>query len=562
MGLTDEPFDLIERLASPGALAAMGASTAGGGSSPPTPCSPELLTLFFLALWKRSNGVSRPAPSIAARIPDSVILHHSRPILWFFTARDGSLKIRSKKHMTTEAIITTMAKHAKSVSGCTTQFVTHCETSPDGVDISFQTATELPVFVSANSRPGLLQQYIDPKEERGLLCNTEIVPTWTPNVFYVERRINASRLSDPHVPLSERCSASETCRYVSTVPLVSTHTIKCLESLCQEVAMHIDSVFRCRVSSITLHVKVNAADEAVIQRCSSLRLVSGGAEGGICRSVTCSLVSGTGSHVAATSPQKNPVKHGTTRSPSPRRQVGSAMETTDEGASSQAPKSRPLEDECACRLCLRTVPDKRELLSVPQRHVLLPLSLLTAGEVAEPPFRSKSVQSRTSASPPRPVSQTPSPSPSSSKNAPPVAEADLPIPPAHVRMLHPTLTWEAYERVRDTEEFDGQLVSLCQRCSDALTNAIARMRVDSYGAAILPRFAKATKRVAPPVTAAGTPPRSDVASPPKAETASPAKPAAAPLPPINNTLVKPHAVSSPTNPSSPSPKKPYRSPYS
>ena len=74
--------------------------------------------------------------------------------------------------------------------------------------------------------------------------NTEVVSNWTPNVFYVERRLNDARLASDKVGLGDRCSVAETGQHVKTAPLVSHHTLHALEAVHKHVAGHIEAVFR------------------------------------------------------------------------------------------------------------------------------------------------------------------------------------------------------------------------------------------------------------------------------------------------------------------------------
>jgi hypothetical protein len=54
----------------------------------------DLLQLFFHLLWlKQGNG--RQHVLVGVNIPDTVIVNHSRAIHWYFTAKDGTIKMKS-----------------------------------------------------------------------------------------------------------------------------------------------------------------------------------------------------------------------------------------------------------------------------------------------------------------------------------------------------------------------------------------------------------------------------------------------------------------------------------
>ena len=263
----------------------------------------DLLPFFFHLLWRKTHqGAKANAdPVLGIHIPDTVVLHHSRVLAWYFTAKDGSIRKKSRRNLGTELLINHLKQKAKSISGCVATISESDPTSDDGYTQRFATKATVASAVSDDSS-GVLQLFIDPKEERsGAPTNQIVVANWTPNVFFLERRINSSRLDNDKIPLEDRCTTADTSHLVRIAPLVSTRTTKVLEAECVAVAQHIESVFHYRVVGLHLHFCIDADDVAWLLRCTSMRIV---ARGDLSRTITLSLGKQHASTATSSPPKK------------------------------------------------------------------------------------------------------------------------------------------------------------------------------------------------------------------------------------------------------------------
>ena len=65
----------------------------------------NLLQVFFHLLWQKGNGVSSSSSGNngavshvlkGVNIPPTITLNHSRPLNWYFTAKDGTIKMKNR----------------------------------------------------------------------------------------------------------------------------------------------------------------------------------------------------------------------------------------------------------------------------------------------------------------------------------------------------------------------------------------------------------------------------------------------------------------------------------
>jgi hypothetical protein len=467
--------------------------------------SGELLPLFFLLMWRRSNGAGPTHELRGIRIPDTVVLHHSRPIHWFFTSKDGCIRVKSKRNLTTELILEHMSKKSKrqSVSGAATQFVAHSETESDGVHISFQSIAELPSFVSGNNSGGLLQQYVDPKQDRGELCNSEIVSNWTPSVMYLERRVNekplkpsthgysaaaSSSLASPapaggaamtdeekrKQDLTDRCTASETGRFVRTQAVVSARTLRVIEEVSCNIAEHLNIVFNVQVTNLTLHIKIDKNDDPVVLRCSALRCIDPitRAPGGLAlelRSVASAMNTTS------------------TNSPSRRAQDPELMSRSSKGETStivtpHASTGNMLGARNTCVLCgehQKSAADADEyrpplaLCHVARRHLLLPLSVMDYFHHQEAAAHETSTTSSTGKSRRETVFN------GAKVDA---AWTEAMGVPAHVKLINAgDIRAQDYKLLRHDKRWLDERLPLCQHCADSVHAVTSALHVDGDG---------------------------------------------------------------------------------
>lgn len=452
----------------------------------------ELLGFFFFLLWKKSNEFDDSQQTRLVHhdakgfiIPDTVVLHHSRPMHWYFTAKDGSIKMKSRKNLTTENILQHFTRHGRSVGGCCAQFVRQDEASPDGIHITYVSASDLPGFMSANCYPGLLQLFLDPKQESGEVHNNEVVSSWTQNVFYVERRLNSARLANEKIDLADRCTTAETGALVKSSPLVSNHTLSLLETTNKLIANHIELVFRVRVSSLRIHCKVDPHDRVIILHCAALRVVDPRSS----NSYSLSL-------------EPVSLRAGAVSAPSPKKKLTSSSETatTSSVARSSTSLSRAVPTG-PCVFCQAEPPPPPAVSCfnrVRQRHVLFPLSVIQfyQSHSHKEPFVDEVWDPETATA-----------------------------PPAHMLLLYPQMSVAEYSTLRFDNVWLNEYVTMCPRCAAGIAAVTANIHIGPDGLIRDPRAfesVRVTKKNRLPSTATSPTP-------------SPAKPHH--LPPISSSPV-------------------------
>lgn len=439
----------------------------------------DLPHMFFYMLWRTCNGTKSSSHTLHdVRIPDTVILHHSRAINWFFTSREGTIKKKGRKNLTTENLLASFHKKSKSLRscGCAAQRYFLDDTSVAGYTTQFMSAADLSGIASDGSTC-VLQQFIEPKTERGTLANSEIVGRWTPNVFIAEKRLNVNRLDVEKLSLDDRCTTNDTSRYVVTAPLVSQLMVRMLESVCQRIAQHIESVFRHRPTSIVLHFKVDANECPWVVWCSAIRVIQAAGGTGPQRSVICALDTRQVESPPRESPRLRRMaededatpKHGLVPLASfarrssavlmrrlsviSRSSIGSesSLENIQRALSvSAAPVELELDPPVECALC-HAIMAGSDAWVVPRKHLLFPLSVLS--------FYS-----------------------SHSRSTPFYEEwRDEDEVPPHVLLLHPQLTSAQYAASRNNPEWlnEGQFV--CSQCGTGLHALTESIRISGSG---------------------------------------------------------------------------------
>eukprot|EP00672_Neobodo_designis_P026700 CAMPEP_0174852090 /NCGR_PEP_ID=MMETSP1114-20130205/25183_1 /TAXON_ID=312471 /ORGANISM="Neobodo designis, Strain CCAP 1951/1" /LENGTH=578 /DNA_ID=CAMNT_0016086667 /DNA_START=156 /DNA_END=1888 /DNA_ORIENTATION=+ len=519
--------------------------------------SVDLLPFFFTLLWKRTNGTGTSHELRDIVIPDTVVLHRSRPIHWFFTSKEGFIRMKARRNLTTEVLLEHLAApKRRSISGCATQFVRHEETCSDGVVVSHQLAEDLPTFVSTNAYAGLLQQYVDPKGERGSLRNFEIVSNWTPNVVYMERRSNDAKLTlsahDHYVierqrqqaamaaggsgtglamdesaakraaqrELDERCTAAETGRHVKTAAVVSHHTLQAIERTSTAIAEHIGLVFGVQVTNLTLHTKVDKNDRVVVLRCSALRCVD-------LRTRNAGGMALELRSIAAAAPGAVNRRGGRQSATSADGDDASASMFSDDAATSVSLANGSVRGERSmarkrrvCVLCTEgevTAGDSEGraplgICRVARRHVLFPLSVMEFySRHAQQQHEQQDATSTKSKAGENPVF-------TGDEEAARWTEADG--VPAHVRLIAPELRPSDYAALRNDGKWLGEKINVCQSCADSIFAITTAIHVDESGQIRLPR--KAAANLHTPHAAATGSEAASVAEPNSASAPAPA----------------------------------------
>ena len=317
-------------------------NSTGGSIFDILPSREALLQEFFHVLWQRGRTTKACNEAAIPRIPDTVILHRSKPIQWYFTARDGSIRKKSRKRLSTPTILQSLASFKpRSTSGAVAELTSCSETCEDGVDAVPLTPSHLQTMLAEGAATGILQSFVDPKTDARACCNSDMVAHWTPNVLILEKRVNTLRLDDTRYTLEERTTLSETSRFVRVQPVVSAVLTKQVEAMCANFARHVHRVFGCRVTSSQLHARIDERNCMWLLYCSGIRICQDVPP----RSVSLSLAA-------------NAAKE------APRARSCSSTTLAADDVSTQ------------CALCHNAGPSQ-EMSFVPQKHILFVLSTVS-----------------------------------------------------------------------------------------------------------------------------------------------------------------------------------------
>ena len=385
----------------------------------------NILQVFFHLLWQKT-GPNRTAHTLRnIRIPPTVSLNHSRPLSWYFTAKDGTIKMKGRKKMSSLNVVTELAEKRVSKTGCpiAATLFTADPKAEDGVVCSQVGYKGFSQRLTEDAPSGTLQGFIEPKGTASVVQNHMIVINWTPNVMYVEKRTNRLNLLDTtgvtKYSLNERATLDEASLNVSTAPLVSTRITSELERICKDIAQHIHEIHGTKVTSMVLHMKLDQMDSPWLLYCSTLRVMLPNSK----EELSLTLLP--------------------SRAPQMPRSRASSLTTTP---------SRGDTREKTCALCMR---QNGGMTALPQKHILFPLSIVSF-------FNSN---------PPGTV----------------FCDAALQTPgevPAHVSLLRPDLSFEEYRRLLDeggVKGWEDQMVTICNQCATGMQSITASINIDRDG---------------------------------------------------------------------------------
>jgi hypothetical protein len=403
----------------------------------------DIFAVFFELLWEKTHHTLA-----GVRIPDTIMLNHSRAIHWYFTAKDGTVKMRSKKKLSGTIVHEHFSKVKASASGASTWLAERGGTSATGVDMEAIAHADLPLVLADGRTTGLMQTFVDPKREDVKSTHHNIISVnWTPNVLYLEKRQNTNELGDARVALHDRTTLAETSPFVRVVPLVSTHTTATLERLSLTVVKHIEANHRgCKVTNLVLHVKIDEQHVPWVLFCTALRVMHVDAE----KNAISATLAAKPTVPAAPADRRAP------STLSPHRAASDAGSMRG---------STVADGDVACDLCGTTQP-RRECTVVALRHVLFPLSVVSFF----------------------------------GKHPPGTLFTDAVAPgvvPDHVLLLHHGMLFEDYDLVKDMPEWLDRRVALCEPCGGGLENITTNLKVDKHGMMRVPATGPPPARAAP-----------------------------------------------------------------
>jgi len=412
---------------------------------------------FFHYLWCKDELNF----GIHVWLPDTIVYRLGRPVAWYFTGVDGSIKRKHKRNLLNARIEEAMTKRViasdavayfitmpitKEIRGASggdqveeevlPQSKAEAEAGAESV-IEYFDKDALHSFLYSRPKEahGILQRFVEPK---GTL-NAVVRAIWSPKICLLERRVNKRQLHDPRFGLYEKCITYEGPAHHSVAaPLRGSVLPSQLQRICENVVSHFAEVSyqAFRVCRMVLNFKVDARDKIWVLWSSSLRT-----EGTI--------------PTAASPPQAKTME------------IGAMLRVPDHVLLDETVQHGPLRRRVPtrCISCSRSFPSD-QFQSVAYKSIILHfdqvLSLM-AHEAA-----SQGAKQTLDWPPDRRVIDAaggvgfgPAFDPKHQKG--PFTEEDVVIPPIF-RRHHPKLSAEAYAKLRKDPLFLYKTVSVCEEC--------------------------------------------------------------------------------------------------
>jgi hypothetical protein len=258
---------------------------------------------------------------------------------------------------------------------------------------------------------------------------------WTPNVTHIEKRINRLNLLDTHSHWTDadRTTLRETSPLVTTVPVIANRTTDEVERICQSIAVHIRALHSIALTNLVLHCRVDADDVLWVTHCTSL----------------------------AVNTLEAPPRHFTLACFNREPKSEERTQLSDRGVA-ETPKSAAdapsgaLTTDPTCRLCL--CPGKEgSMRKVSQRHLWFTLEVVDFFH-SHPPGTAF-------------VSST---------------GLKEKVVPSYIRILHPELRFDEYERLMKTSRWPNQSIPICDSCASGMEAMTANIAIQSDGRIVVP----------------------------------------------------------------------------
>jgi len=233
---------------------------------------------FFELLWTKDE--LNFGPSI--NIPDTVIFKYGQPTDWYFTAKNGRIKKKSRANLIGARIEEAFTKHILGYD-VIAAFITvplFTEPDPESTSVNTQTTIEfldkdgLTNFLYNRKKEdsnGILQRFIEPKG----VHNELIRAIWSPKVCLLERAENIHQLHDHRYGVYERCVTLEGPEYyITSAPLRGPVLAGQIQKICENVVAHISDVTfgQKQVTRLVANFKVDSRDKIWLTYSTSIRL--------------------------------------------------------------------------------------------------------------------------------------------------------------------------------------------------------------------------------------------------------------------------------------------------
>ena len=203
-------------------------------------------------------------------MPDTIFYRYRCPAAWFFTASDGQIKRKHKRHVSNQQIFEAFTTGLKKARGCeeTIAAIHVAKQSeedewPPRTKVEHLTVAELREFLFRRDKTddGLLQRFVPPLHSQ----NHTLTVMWSPEIVMMERRLNVESLTDvrARTTLHRRTLTLEDEAGASMcAPIKGGLLGERLRASCERVVRHAAAIsaYRMRFTRLVLHFKVDARD--------------------------------------------------------------------------------------------------------------------------------------------------------------------------------------------------------------------------------------------------------------------------------------------------------------
>jgi hypothetical protein len=223
---------------------------------------------LFYYLWMKDELDQGPK----INIPDTIIYKYRQPAYWYFTAKNGQVKRKSKYNLMNVRIEETFNRNTMG-SDIIAYYLTTDEKTGE-VTIEYFDKLQFHDFLYNREKVnnGIVQKFIEPKGTN----NSMIRAIWSPKVCLLERRVNVHKLHDTRrFGMYERAVTYEGPEVNSqTAPVRGSILPSQVQRLCSSLVNHVAEVSfqKHKIKRMAVNLKVDPNDRIWFMWCSSCRV--------------------------------------------------------------------------------------------------------------------------------------------------------------------------------------------------------------------------------------------------------------------------------------------------
>ena len=223
---------------------------------------------LFYYLWMKDELDQGPK----INIPDTIIYKYRQPAYWYFTAKNGQVKRKSKYNLMNVRIEETFTRNTMG-SDIIAYYLTTDEKTGE-VTIEYFDKVQFHDFLYNREKlnNGIVQKFIEPKGTN----NSMIRAIWSPKVCLLERRVNVHKLQDTRrYGMYERAVTYEGPEVNSqTAPVRGSILPSQVQRLCSSLVNHVAEVSfqKHKIKRMAVNMKVDPNDKIWFMWCSSCRV--------------------------------------------------------------------------------------------------------------------------------------------------------------------------------------------------------------------------------------------------------------------------------------------------